>query len=65
MNDNIFYGNLIGLLKSGRWSLNLQEASALVALFEECQNRIAQPLVNEKKEPIKSENKKVKDADKQ
>ena len=40
MKDDIYYGNLKGLLAKGRWSLNLEEASALVSLYQETEKRM-------------------------
>ena len=49
MKDEIFWGNLKGLLKTGKWNLSLEEASALLLIFKEVEIR-SQPLI--KKEDI-------------
>ena len=59
MRDEIFYGNLLGLLKTGKWNMNLSEAVALVQIVQELNRRLAPPVPVEMKEPIKN-NKKVK-----
>lgn len=52
MKDEIFWGNLIGLLKNGKWSLNGQEANAFAQIYEECLIRSRPILIKEKSEPI-------------
>ena len=54
MKDSIYYGNILGLLKMGKWSLNLNESSALVQLAEETQRRLNPPEIKPKEEPIKT-----------
>lgn len=39
MKDEIFLGNILGLLKNGKWTLSLEEASALIQLTQECKKR--------------------------
>jgi hypothetical protein len=65
MRDEIFWGNLIGLLKTGKWTLGALEAQAFSAVYEECLRR-SQPVKPEiMKEPIKASSpKKVVDANK-
>lgn len=41
MKDEIFYGNLLGLLKRGRWSLSVEESQALLAITKEVEARLA------------------------
>jgi len=43
MRDDIYYGNLKGLLKRGKWSLSLDEAQALVAIYQEVDKRSLPP----------------------
>lgn len=64
MKDEIYYGNLAGILKTGRWSLNLEEASALLKIFQETQNRIkpADQIKVIDPEPIKGKPKPIKKA---
>jgi len=60
MRDEIFWGNLIGLLKRGTWTLSYQESQALVAVVMEAEKR-SRPLpiiVEEKPEPIVKKGKK-------
>lgn len=52
MKDDIFWGNLIGLLKSGKWNLNLEESNALIQIYQEAVRR-SQPLTIKDQEPIK------------
>lgn len=54
MRDDIFWGNLIGLLKKGKWVMSSEEAFALVAIIQEAEKR-SKPLEvkAEMKEPIK------------
>lgn len=54
MDNKVFYGNILGLLKKGRWSLDLSEASALVALSQECQKRYEGKIEVVDPEPIKT-----------
>jgi hypothetical protein len=58
--DDIFYGNLKGLLKTGKWTLSLTEASALLQVYQECERRLNPPLVKPIEEPIKNPSKKKK-----
>ena len=53
MDDKVFYGNLLGLLKKGRWSLDLGEATALIALKQELEKRYEGKFEVIDKEPIK------------
>lgn len=53
MDDKVFYGNILGLLKKGRWSLDLDEASALVLLSQECKKRYEGKIEVIDNEPIK------------
>jgi len=63
MRDEILFGNLLGLLKTGKWNMNAQEAVALVQIIQELDRRLKPPVINEVKEPIKKEPKrKVKNA---
>jgi hypothetical protein len=52
MKDEIFWGNLIGLLKNGRWNLSGSEAVAFNQIFEECHKRASPKKPTEVKEPI-------------
>ena len=40
MDDKIFYGNVFGLLKSGKWTLSLGESAALIEITNECKKRL-------------------------
>lgn len=62
MKDSIYYGNILGLLKTGKWSLSLPEALAVVQLADETQKRMAPPEIKPVQEPIK--NPRVKRANK-
>ena len=54
MKDEIFWGNLKGLLKTGKWNLNLEESSALVQIYQEVVRRSQPPVLKIKDmEPIK------------
>lgn len=54
MKDEIFLGNLLGLLKTGKWNLNLEEANAFLQIFQETKKRHnALSLTISDKEPIK------------
>lgn len=53
MRDDIFWGNLIGLLKKGRWNLSLEESEALVAVYVEALERSKPPVPKPVVEPIK------------
>jgi hypothetical protein len=66
MKDEIFWGNLLGLLKRGRWNLGLEESQALVAIFMEAERRSRPPVLapQEVKPPIKKDKEKSKDANK-
>lgn len=55
--DDIYYGNLLGLLKTGKWSLSLSEASALILIAQETERRLKPPAVNMVDEPIKRDKK--------
>jgi hypothetical protein len=39
MEDKIFWGNLLGILKTGKWSLTLEESAALVQIYQETLKR--------------------------
>lgn len=39
MRDEIYYGNLLGLLKNGKWSLSVAEAAALIQIIQETERR--------------------------
>jgi hypothetical protein len=60
LKDEIFLGNLRGLLKQGRWSLNLTEATALVQIFQEVDRRLDPQMKVVDTEPIKQNKKKTK-----
>lgn len=51
MKEEIFWGNLIGLLKHGKWSMSGAEALAFGQIYEECLKR-SKPKLEEIKEPI-------------
>lgn len=53
MKDSIYYGNILGLLKTGKWSLNLTEANAIVALAIETEKRLNPQVEASSPEPIK------------
>ena len=53
MKDEVYYNNLLGLLKLGRWTLNVEESNALVELYKETMRRLQPPEVKEKQEVIK------------
>lgn len=57
MKDDIFYGNLLGLLKQGKWTLSLEEASALLQIFQEVKKRLDGIKIVET-DPIKKKDKK-------
>lgn len=40
MSDEVYYNNLLGLLKIGRWSLSVEEASVIVELYKETAKRL-------------------------
>lgn len=52
MDDKIYWGNLQGLLKRGKWTLSLEEASALVQIYQETVRR-GEPMKISDPEPIK------------
>jgi len=60
INDDIFYGNLKGLLRTGKWNMNAAEAVALVQIIQEIDRRQQPPVITPKEEPIKKAKKKVK-----
>jgi hypothetical protein len=60
LKDEIFLGNLRGLLKQGRWSLNLTEATALVQIFQEVDRRLDPQMKVVDTGPIKQNKKKTK-----
>lgn len=39
MRDDIFWSNLLGLLKLGKWNLTLAEATALQQIYDEVKKR--------------------------
>jgi hypothetical protein len=51
--DSIFYGNLIGLLKRGKWNLSLDESAALIEIYQEAVRRNSPPKVEQVSSPIK------------
>lgn len=51
--DDIFYGNILGLLKTGKWQMGAKEAVALVQIIEECDRRLKPPVIQPVKEPVK------------
>jgi hypothetical protein len=61
MKDEIFWGNILGLLKKGRWTLSLEEASALCEIYHEA-NKRSKPSVMKVADPnpIKQPPNKVK-----
>lgn len=60
MTDSIYYGNILGLLKTGKWSLNLREAEAVVALAIETEKRLNPKVEVKSPEPIKKVKKSAK-----
>ena len=52
--DDIFYGNLLGLLKQGKFNLSTVEAITLVQLIQELERRLRPPvpLIQEVKDPM-------------
>lgn len=52
MTDSIYYGNILGLLKTGKWSLSLAEAEAVVALAQETRKRLEPPKAEAKEAPL-------------
>lgn len=60
MTDSIYYGNILGLLKTGKWSLNLREAEAVVALAIETEKRLNPKVEVTNPEPIKKVKKSAK-----
>lgn len=46
MRDEIFYGNVLGLLKTGKWNLSVAEAAALIQVIQECERRRKPPVVS-------------------
>lgn len=61
MRDEIYYGNLLGLLKLGRWNLGVEESKAMLAVVNETDIRLkalkTPVVIADKKEPIKQEKK--------
>lgn len=45
MRDEIFYGNLMGLLKTGKWTMNASESAALIQILQEIDRRLKPPSV--------------------
>jgi hypothetical protein len=62
--DDVLYGNLLGLLKTGKWTMGASEAVALVKIIHELERRLTPPLVKEVEEPIKNEVKAKKNGNK-
>jgi hypothetical protein len=52
INDGVYYGNVLGLLKTGKWNISASEASALVQIIQETERRLKPPSVEPVKEPI-------------
>jgi hypothetical protein len=52
MRDEILYGNVLGLLKTGKWNMSLSEAVALVQIVQELDRRLKPPVVTPIEEPI-------------
>lgn len=59
MKDDIFWGNLKGILKRGKWEVSLEEASALVAIYQEAIRR-SEPIKPQEIDPIKPIHRKKK-----
>jgi hypothetical protein len=57
MRDDILYGNILGLLRNGKWSMNSAEAVALIQIIQELDRRLKPPVISETVEPIKREKK--------
>lgn len=53
MKDDIFWGNLLGILKLGKWNLSGDEMLAFAAVYEEAERRSKPPAPTVKEEPIK------------
>jgi hypothetical protein len=60
LKDDIFWGNLQGILKRGRWEVSLEEASALVAIYQESIKRSKPPEASIVEPPIRPPEKKQK-----
>lgn len=58
--DAIYYGNILGLLKTGKFNISASEAAALVQLIQETERRLQPPSVEPVKEPVKDMVKKEK-----
>lgn len=56
--DDIFYGNLLGLLKTGKWNINAAESIVLIKVIQELERRLIPVAPIFKQEPIKKEKKK-------
>lgn len=52
MRDEIFYGNLKGLLSQGKWTLTAKEAVALISIIQELDRRLKPPAVVPVEEPL-------------
>ena len=53
--DDVFYGNILGLLKQGKFNLSATEAIALVQIVQELERRRTPPpvpLIQEVKDPL-------------
>lgn len=57
MRDEILYGNLLGLMKTGKWTMNAQEAIALIQIIQELDRRLKPPIVSPVEEPVKKDKK--------
>lgn len=57
MRDEILYGNLLGLLKTGKWQMGLTESIALVQIVQELDRRLKPPVVSPVEPPIKESSK--------
>ena len=58
MRDEILYGNGMGMLKTGKWQMNAQEALALIQIIQELDRRLKPPVVSEVVPPISEPTKK-------
>lgn len=52
MRDEILYGNLLGLLKTGKWQMGLTESVALVQIVKELDRRLQPPVAVPVEPPI-------------
>lgn len=58
--DEIYYGNLLGLFKTGKWTVSVAEAAALIQMYQETERRLKPPLPVSVSEPVKAPEKKKK-----